>query len=243
MILRKVVMSSKQNFNIAFFGVENVGKTSLLNDLKHIIKEDPVLIAPTRGKNVLKMKHHGKQLLFQDMGGSSAFRKFWENYFTETDIVVFVFDASTDDPKRLEESRFELQQLVQTKALHGAAFLICANKMDKVSEVTVCKKGEDFVSYWKLNELFDQYAPKKTLWRVLETCSGSRLEEVFNQRKENERKQRFGAQSKELMALDDEERSKFPLDAHFGTTGMLVFIDEAAKNAMVKKRAATNKRK
>ena len=64
-----------------------------------------------------------------DVGGHAKHRPFWRHYYTGTEGLIFVVDAS--DSQRIEEASEELRTALSDNQLTAAAILILANKSDK----------------------------------------------------------------------------------------------------------------
>lgn len=62
------------------------------------------------------------------MGGQDKLRPYWRHYFTGTQGLIFVVDAS--DRARIATARAELSSIAADDQLDSAAFLILANKQD-----------------------------------------------------------------------------------------------------------------
>ncbi|KAJ0526433.1 putative small GTPase superfamily, ARF/SAR type, P-loop containing nucleoside triphosphate hydrolase [Helianthus annuus] len=63
-----------------------------------------------------------------DVGGQKTIRSYWRNYFEQTDGLVWVVDSS--DLRRLDDCKFELDNLLKEERLSGASLLVFANKQD-----------------------------------------------------------------------------------------------------------------
>jgi GTPase SAR1 family protein len=172
------------------------------------------------------------------MGGDKNLRKHWTQRFKETDVVIYVVDC-TDTKEKLQESIDELRTIVNHKDTLGAAICVCANKMDEVKEKSHCRSAAELIEKFELNRLLE--ARNHT---VIETCSGSATEDEFHKRKQQQRKARFGAQSEEEIARDDEEKARFPLDSHYGIESILSYLDKCIKTDKgVKQRSSKNKQR
>ena len=62
------------------------------------------------------------------MGGHLAARKTWENYYAQVDGIIYMVDAA--DKERLNESKKELEELLQMPDLAEVPFVIFGNKID-----------------------------------------------------------------------------------------------------------------
>jgi len=118
-------------------GLDNAGKTTIL---KTLLSEDPESVSPTRGFNVKQLKTGNFEFNIWDVGGQKALRAFWATYYDKINAIVWVIDSS--DTTRLEETGFELAELLHEEKLAGVPLLILANKQDlatakNADEITV----------------------------------------------------------------------------------------------------------
>lgn len=125
------------SFNSSLLGLDNAGKTTIL---KNLCNENPTETAPTRGFNVKTIQSDSFKFNVWDIGGQAAIRQYWDNYYDNTDALVWVVDCA--DEARLEETSTELTTLLNDPKLANAPVLIFANKQDLATalppdEVTV----------------------------------------------------------------------------------------------------------
>lgn len=80
------------------------------------------------GFNMESVKYQGLNLEVWDLGGQTNLRHFWKNYFTQTDIILFVVDSN--DKKRLDIVKREIFELDENSELFNVPFCILANKQD-----------------------------------------------------------------------------------------------------------------
>lgn len=118
-------------------GLDNSGKTTIL---KKLSDEDISTIMPTQGFNIKTLIHDGFKLNVWDIGGQKSIRPYWRNYFDQTDAMVYVIDSA--DTRRLEETRVELQSLLDEERLAGVPVLIFANKQDLMSALSTSEVSE-----------------------------------------------------------------------------------------------------
>jgi ADP-ribosylation factor-like protein 3 len=114
--------------NSSLLGLDNAGKTTIL---KALCNEDPAETSPTRGFNVKTIQADSFKFNVWDIGGQREIRQYWDNYFENTDALVWVVDCA-DEP-RLEETSVELGQLLAHPHLAKVPVLIFANKQDLAS--------------------------------------------------------------------------------------------------------------
>lgn len=123
--LVKKLKSNAREYRILMLGLDNAGKTTIL---KKVSDEDADRVMPTQGFNIKSLMHDGFKLNVWDLGGQSAIRPYWQQYFDNTDMLVYVIDSA--DRRRMEESQEELVKLLTHAKLADVPVLIFANKQD-----------------------------------------------------------------------------------------------------------------
>eukprot|EP00501_MAST-03F_sp_TOSAG23-6_P001480 GSMAST32.ASY1.ANO1.1538.1 assembled CDS len=103
---------------ILVLGLDNAGKTTIL---KKLSDEDPSDISPTQGFNIKSITHAGFKIAVWDIGGQKSIRQFWNQYYTGTDVLIYVVDSA--DSPRIEESGMELTKLLNAEGLQEANLL------------------------------------------------------------------------------------------------------------------------
>lgn len=116
---------------IVILGLDNAGKTCIL---KKLSDEEVKNLVPTQGFNIKSIEQSGYKLNVWDIGGQRAIRPYWRNYFTDTDVLIYVIDSA--DAKRVEEAGVELEQLLEEEKLAGVPLLVFANKQDLIGALT-----------------------------------------------------------------------------------------------------------
>jgi len=123
---------------VLILGIDNSGKTTLLEKIKAEYTEDdglpPDKILPTVGLNIGRVEANNVKLVFWDLGGKTGLRSIWEKYYAEAHAVLFVMDAS--EPSRNEEAKIALTRAIASKDLEGAPVLVLANKQDVTGACT-----------------------------------------------------------------------------------------------------------
>eukprot|EP00032_Breviata_anathema_P000684 JZ550183.1.p1 GENE.JZ550183.1~~JZ550183.1.p1 ORF type:complete len:180 (+),score=15.83 JZ550183.1:104-643(+) len=123
-LLRRFKKHEKE-LRIVMLGLDNAGKTTIL---KRLANEDFNHVMPTQGFNMKSVTTEGFKLNVWDIGGQRSIRPYWQNYFEQTDALVYVIDSA--DRRRLEETGIELNELLMEDKLAGVPVLIFANKQD-----------------------------------------------------------------------------------------------------------------
>jgi len=122
---------TEQKMELCIVGLENAGKSTLMNVLASgggpggAPAADTV---PTVGLNVKVVKRGAVQMKMWDLAGQSAYRSEWSRYARGVDRIVFVVDVA--DAPRVAEARRELHRLLEDATLAHTPILIAANKVD-----------------------------------------------------------------------------------------------------------------
>ncbi|KAG0039086.1 ADP-ribosylation factor protein 3 [Podila clonocystis] len=145
-------LTRREAYYIVIIGLDNAGKTTLLERIKSIFLGVPGLpperIAPTVGLNIGRIDIGGARINFQDLGGQTDLQSIWERYYRECHAIVFVVDSS--DPERIEECRDALEKVIMDDTVEGIPVLMLANKQD----VPTALKLES------IKEIFNQIAER-----------------------------------------------------------------------------------
>lgn len=112
---------------VLVLGLDNSGKTTVLNQLLH----EPIdRVQPTIGFQIKTLKVGQKSLQMWDIGGQKTLRPFWFNYFEKTDYLIWVIDIL--DEGRLGESLSLLEEIVEENDRINLQFevFVLLNKVD-----------------------------------------------------------------------------------------------------------------
>lgn len=120
---------SKAKMNIIVCGLDNSGKTTIINQMK---PEDhrSENISATVGYSVDTFTKGKVKFTAFDMGGAKKFRSLWESYYATVEGVIFVVDST--DALRMCVVKDELLQMLQHPVIQARKipFLFFANKVD-----------------------------------------------------------------------------------------------------------------
>jgi len=157
--------TSKEEYSVLLLGLDNAGKTTLLEQIKasNSPHAHPNLnTVPTVGQNVSTISLPDMYLKIWDVGGQHSLRGLWQSYYASCHAIVFVID-STDigdadlanladlrDPLeegvgRLDECRLVLEDVLQHADTEGVPLLVLANKQDREDCIEVVRIKEGFV--------------------------------------------------------------------------------------------------
>ena len=165
--------TSKEEYSILLLGLDNAGKTTLLEQIKsiyasHDAPHEPHLkTVPTVGQNVSLIDLPELYLRIWDVGGQHSLRGLWQSYYTSCHAIVFVIDSTDigdgdigrlsdetgketpikDDGHegRLAECKLVLEDVLQNQSTEGVPVLVLANKQDREDCVEVVRIKEGFV--------------------------------------------------------------------------------------------------
>ena len=119
---------SKEKKKLLFLGLDNAGKTSILNKLTN---GSIHTVSPTRGYNITQTAFEGIEFSIWDVGGQQSLRNQWPNYFEKVAGIIWVIDSA--DKARMFETGLELAALLENDKINGIPLLIFANKQDLVT--------------------------------------------------------------------------------------------------------------
>jgi len=157
--------TSKEEYSVLLLGLDNAGKTTLLEQIKAIYSADgqhPNLkTVPTVGQNVSVIDLPDCYLRIWDVGGQHSLRGLWQSYYKSAHAIVFVVDSTDvgdadierlskgpskgDDEGRLAECKLVLEDVLQNEATEGVPVLVLANKQDREDCVEVVRIKEGLV--------------------------------------------------------------------------------------------------
>lgn len=123
----------KDEYCILILGLDNAGKSTLLEQIKRIYGNNYSGLAfekikATIGLNIGKITMNHVKLIFWDLGGQQELRSLWDKYYEECHGVIYVIDSS--DERRLEESHVTFETVMHDSHIEGTPLLILANKQD-----------------------------------------------------------------------------------------------------------------
>lgn len=117
----------KQEMELSLVGLQNAGKTSLVNSIATGGYSEDMI--PTVGFNMRKVTKGNVTIKLWDLGGQRRFRTMWERYCRGVSAILYVVDAADRDSVPIAKS--ELHDLLTKQSLAGIPLLILGNKIDK----------------------------------------------------------------------------------------------------------------
>ncbi|KAG2496914.1 hypothetical protein HYH03_004920 [Edaphochlamys debaryana] len=116
---------AERKITIALLGLDNAGKTTLLNALKGEVEADTT---PTFGFNTSTLQDGKYTIEVFDLGGGKSIRSVWSRYLAEVHGIVYVVDAA--DAQRFEESKKVLAEVLENQYMRDKPIAVFANKQD-----------------------------------------------------------------------------------------------------------------
>ena len=147
------VFGSKKKSRVLVVGLDNSGKTTIINHLKpKKVASAGAEITPTVGFQVEEFAKNNINFTMYDMSGQSRYRSLWEHYYNDVQAIIFVLDST--DRLRLCVAKEELQQLLSHDDIRKtrAPVLFFANKMDVSGAVT----PEEIMDELELDKIRDK---------------------------------------------------------------------------------------
>ncbi|KAF8419368.1 ADP-ribosylation factor family-domain-containing protein [Tirmania nivea] len=137
--------TSKEEYSVLLLGLDNAGKTTLLEQIKSIyLPSSPAPLPghtpPTVGQNTSYVPFPDLTLKLWDIGGQHSLRRLWPAYYAATHAIVFVVDSA--DPERLlatSEVQIALEEVVKSEDADGVPVLVLANKQDREDALEIAR--------------------------------------------------------------------------------------------------------
>ncbi|GIY85054.1 ADP-ribosylation factor-like protein 8B [Caerostris darwini] len=115
----------RKEMEITLVGLQAAGKTTFVN----VVAKDPSIdTIPTIGFNMRRVVQGRTVIKVWDLGGEKRFRSMWERYCRGVTVILYMVDAANHE--KLEESVWELQNLLQKPQLSNIPILVLGNKTD-----------------------------------------------------------------------------------------------------------------
>lgn len=137
-VFAKMFGSNKKQAQVLCVGLDNSGKSTIINHLKPNETKTEDVVA-TVGFTVEKFQTSSVRFTVFDMSGQGKYRDLWEHYYKEAQAIVYVIDSS--DKLRIVVAKSELALLLDHPAIKSRKIpiLFFANKMDQRDALTSVK--------------------------------------------------------------------------------------------------------
>lgn len=142
------IFESKQQLDLICCGLDNSGKSTIINSLKPT-KLRSEHISATVGFQVEEFEKGKVNMKVYDMGGAKRFREMWQTYYNKIQGIIFVIDSA--DKVRMAVVKDEITEMIEAggDALRGVPILFFANKMD----IPTAFNQQEIVEALELEEL------------------------------------------------------------------------------------------
>lgn len=132
-------IASKKQSKVLVIGLDNSGKSTIINSLKPTSQQQHTEMNATVGFLIEKFSNRNIAFTMFDMSGSGRYRNLWQHYYEECDAVIYVIDSS--DSLRLCVNKDELQSFFNHNAIQKKSknlpILFYANKSDLPQALSV----------------------------------------------------------------------------------------------------------
>ena len=108
------------------FGLDNAGKTSIVNYINNL--PDPGDTLPTLSFNINQIIIKDTEFIIWDAPGQVRYREKWKIGMLEAAILCYVVDMSI--PIRFNEAKMELDKVLALDEAEGLPLIICFHKLD-----------------------------------------------------------------------------------------------------------------
>ncbi|MBN1330170.1 MAG: GTP-binding protein [Candidatus Heimdallarchaeota archaeon] len=125
MSLLQRLFKRKKQANITICGLDQAGKTSVLN---YLIYGEPRPTIPTMGININTINLPKLGLLIHDLGGQDTFRQLWPIINEKSDALIYIVDSTDFD--RFEKTKNIFHEIINTQINNDIPVLILLNKID-----------------------------------------------------------------------------------------------------------------
>lgn len=125
-------MDDTNERRILLLGLEGSGKTSLMNQATASNSDGVSYVVPptpTHGFAVYRLGNGQYTYNVWEIGGAEDTKQYWNNFLQDTDLLLFMVDASSDLHK-LSVAVSTFKQLLGDSRIDNVPILVLANKQD-----------------------------------------------------------------------------------------------------------------
>ncbi|KAM7342744.1 ADP ribosylation factor-like 6 isoform 3-T3 [Cochliomyia hominivorax] len=137
---------NKEKMTILVVGLNNSGKSTIINNFKRKNENNSYISVPTVGFTNEEFYSHGVQFSVIDMSGAWKYRNLWQHQFKSCQGIIYVIDSS--DNMRMVVVKEELYILLQHPDLveRQIPILFYANKNDCENSLSSVSIAADLTS-------------------------------------------------------------------------------------------------
>lgn len=110
---------------LVFLGLDNAGKTTLLNVL---VSGQIQQFMPTQKPTTEEFQQDGIHFVTHDLGGHEIARRIWAEHSADADGIIFLVDSQ--DLERMDEARNELANICDIESMCEIPIAVLGNKID-----------------------------------------------------------------------------------------------------------------
>lgn len=136
-----------EKVNILFLGIDNAGKTTLLNKLKN---DTTGTFIPTNHSNTAEVEIGNMTASIVDLGGHDAARMIWKDYFFSCDGIIFIVDVCDTDRFNIVKDAFTIVRNISTERLPPV--VVFYNKIDKLNHNSFSAENDPQLINMLMNE-------------------------------------------------------------------------------------------
>lgn len=144
-LFQKLFPPKEKTSKIIIVGLDNAGKTTMLYAIKNGNFQQQ---EKTKTFNKEMIRIAGVNINVYDLGGHDMVRQAWADYYMNCQGIVFVIDASNQS--RFNESKKELDSIMNDESIMNVPILILANKVDIAGAASYI----DIVNAFDLKDLY-----------------------------------------------------------------------------------------
>jgi small GTP-binding protein len=153
----EVAFQSSEVFTKVFlFGIDDVGKSSLIRRLK-TGQFSENFYTPTKKFNIEYLKEEDGQLAIWDMPGNLTLRNSWLHGIQDSNILIYMIDIANQ--RSFKESKEEFWSIVDRDDIKGIPIIIVGNKIDLLNlnhqsrEEQLTRAKNELMSYFEFKNL------------------------------------------------------------------------------------------
>jgi small GTP-binding protein len=164
---------------VFLFGIDEVGKSSLIRRLKTGQFNDN-FFTPSKRFNIEYTQREDGLLSIWDMPGQASFRKKWLIGLQDSNILVYMIDIANQ--LRFEESKKEFWDIITRNGIKDIPLLILGNKVDLINNLNHDKKEPLERSKKEIIEFFefDKLANRKWEFLFSSVKTNYNIEKLIN---------------------------------------------------------------
>lgn len=161
----EIAFQSSEIFTKAFlFGIDDVGKTSLIRRLK-TGQFSENYYTPTKKFNIEYLQEEDGQLAMWDMPGNLVLRRNWLYGIQDSNILIYMIDIANQ--RSFKESKEEFWNIINRDEIKDIPIIIIANKVDLLNLNHTSQEEQLIRTEKELMEYFEFENLNNRLWKFI----------------------------------------------------------------------------